>query len=86
MDRIEKVDKDSLAALKNHAVGLGDTLSSIDRHTLLLHGLSLADNYLSRVADKISFYKKNYASDLILMTDRHGQPILLKPTMKFTKK
>ncbi len=59
--------------LEDRAIALEDELSSNERHTLLMLCISLADNYLSRVTNRITYYKKNYAPSLKMMTDRHGQ-------------
>lgn len=73
IDPVDKVDEHLLVMLKNCILALGDELSLNERHTLLIHSISLADNYLSRVTNRITFYKKNYAPSLKIMTDRHGQ-------------
>lgn len=73
LDPTEKMDENSLTLIKDRSLALGDKLSSNERHTLLICCISLADNYLSKVTNRITYYKKNYAPSLKMMTERHGQ-------------
>jgi hypothetical protein len=73
LDPTEKIDENSLTLIKDRSLALGDELSSNERHTLLICCISLADNYLSKVTNRITYYKKNYAPSLKMMTERHGQ-------------
>lgn len=73
LDPIEKIDENSLLMLKDRTLALGDKLSPNEKHTLLLHYISLADNNLSRITNRITYYKKKYAPSLKIMIDRHGQ-------------
>lgn len=73
LDPTEKIDENSLTLIKDRCLALGDELSPNERHTLLISCISLADNYLSSVINRITYYKENYAPPLKKMTERHGQ-------------
>lgn len=71
---IEKLlDKALLKELEDSLFSLKDEIRANELHTLLLLYINLLDIFLSRINYKMQIYKKQYATPIEKMFNRHGQ-------------
>lgn len=79
------LDKDLLDGQEKRLFHLANEVQEDDLHTLLLLYINLLDIFLSRIKYKMKIYKKQYASAIEQMFNRHGKKDFTKKDHKLNK-